>query len=260
MGKKLDFASNVKFHFLHLRTSLNIPATHSTQMQLIKKNEKNHDVSKNEFDAIMSPVESKPVTTFKKLYECHRKKFPKVRVSNSNMEFKKTAAICLQELLGMNDQDIFENKKFWNRINNYVTRFPKMYKKHHYKNMFHAYKDFFETEISIPPTNNSKPTQSNQNAIVEEIEENSELSDNEFDLDMSCDEIRPHTSFKKLFEYHRSRFPNVGVCRNYNEFKETSAICLQELLRLKEMDILDNKQFWSEINNFAKHVPKHYES
>ena len=72
--------------------------------------------------------------------------------------------------------------------------------------MFHAYKDFFETEFSIPPTNNSKPTQSNQNAIVEEIEENSELSDNEFDLDMSCDEIRPHTSFKKLFEYHRSRF------------------------------------------------------
>ena len=96
-----------------------------------KKTEKNHDVSKNEFDANMSPVESKPVTTFKKLYECHRKKFPKVRVSNSNMEFKKTAAICLQELLGMNDQDIFENKKFWNRINNYVTRFPKMYKKHH---------------------------------------------------------------------------------------------------------------------------------
>ena len=93
MGKKLDFASNVKFHFLHLRTSLNIPATHSTQVRLIKKTEKDHDESKNEFNPDISSAESKPVTTFKKLYEYHKKKFPKVKVSNSNKEFKETAAI-----------------------------------------------------------------------------------------------------------------------------------------------------------------------
>ena len=60
-----------------------------------------------------------------------------------------------------------------------------------------AYKDFFESEFSILPTNNANPIQSNQDTIDEEFEENSEVSGNHFDLEMSCDEIRPHTSYKK---------------------------------------------------------------
>ena len=136
-----------------------------------------------------------------------------------------------------------------------------MYKKSYYdiKQTFVNYKDFFENEFNILPTNNSYPVQSNQDTIVEEIEEDPEVNDNEFDLDMSCDEIRPHTSFKTLFEYHSSRFPKVRVLHNHKEFKETSAICLQELLQLEKKDILGNEIFWKKIEYFVGHVPRYYE-
>ena len=85
----------------------------------------------------MSSVEIRPSTSFKKLYECHRKRFPKVKISNSNKEFKKTAAICLQELLKLKNHDIFENEMFRKKINNFIGRIPKMYKKSHdIKQMF----------------------------------------------------------------------------------------------------------------------------
>ena len=74
------------------------------------KGEKSNELNQNEFNPDILSVQVRPVTTFKKLFECHRKRFPNVRVSNSNNEFKKTAAICLQELLHLNDQDIFESK------------------------------------------------------------------------------------------------------------------------------------------------------
>ena len=76
---------------------------------------------------------------------------------------------------------------------------------------------------------------------------------------MSCDEIRPHTSYKKLFEYHRSRFPKVKVLHNHKEFKETSAICLQELLKLDKKDILGNEIFRKKIEYFVGHIPRYYE-
>ena len=206
---------------------------------------------KAEFDPNMSSVEIKPITTFKKLYEYHRKKFPKVKVSNSNKEFKETAAICLQELLQLNDHDVFENEMFRKKVNNFQSSFPKMYKKcHDRKQMFNKFQKFFENEFHILPTNNSYPIQSNQDTIIEEVEG---------DLEMSCDEIRPTTSYKKLFEFHRSRFPNVRVLHNHKEFKETTAICLQELLQLDKKDILGNEIFWKKIEYFVGHVPRYYE-
>ena len=158
---------------------------------------KAYEVNKNNFDPDMSSVEIKPVTTLKMLYECHRKRFPNVKISNSNIKFKNTAAICLQELLQLKKQDILDNKKFWNKINNFWSRLPKMYRKYpDSKNMFHRNKNFFEHEFNILPSDNSNPNQSNQDTIVEENEADPEVSDNEFDLGMSCDEIRPHTSYK----------------------------------------------------------------
>ena len=64
-----------------------------------------------------------------------------------------------------------------------------MYKKSYYdiKQTFVNYKDFFENEFNILPTNNSYPVQSNQDTIVEEIEGDPEVSGFEFDLDISCD-------------------------------------------------------------------------
>ena len=222
--------------------------------------EKDHEESKDEFDPDISSVEIKPVTTFKKLYEYHRKRFPKVKVSNSNKEFTETAAICLKELLQLDDHDVYQNEIFRKKISNFVSSFPKMYKKcHDRKQMIINYKKFFENEFNILPTNNPYPIQSNQDTIVEEVEGDQEVSDNEFDLDMSCDEIRPHTNYKKLFEYHRSRFPNVKVLHNHKEFKETSAICLQELLQLDEKDILENEMFRKKIQNFVANVTKYYE-
>ena len=158
---------------------------------------KAHELNKNDFDPDMSSVDIKPVITLKTLYECHRKRFPNVKISNSNKKFKKTAAICLQELLQLNKQDILDNKKFWNTIDNFWSRLPKMYRKYpDRKNMFHHNKNFFEHEFNILPSDNSNPNRSNQDTIVEENEADPEVSDNEFDLDMSCDEIRPHTSYK----------------------------------------------------------------
>ena len=89
--------------------------------------------------------------------------------------------------------------------------------------MFVSHKKFYEREFNILPSinsnsiqlSNSSPTQSNQDTIEKEIEGNQEAKNN--DLNMSCDEIRPHTSYKKLFEYHRSRFPNVRVLQNHKE-------------------------------------------
>ena len=222
------------------------------------KGEKDNDLSRNEFDTDISSV--RPVTSFKKLYEYHKKKFPKVKVYTSNKEFKETAAICLQELLQLNDHDVFENEMFRKKVNNFQSSFPKMYKKcHDRKQMFNKFQKFFENEFHILPTNNSYPIQSNQDSIVEEVEGDQEVSDSEFDLDMSCDEIRPHTSYKKLFEYHRSRFPNVKILHNHKEFKETSSICLQELLQLDEKDILENEMFRKKIQNFVVRVTKYYE-
>ena len=154
------------------------------EFEIDVKAEKDHEESKDEFDSNMSSIEVGPVTTFKKLYECHRKRFPKVKITNTNKDFRKSASICLQELLQLNEPDIFDNKEFWKKINYFIGKIPNIYKKHHYKNMFHAYKDFFETEFSIPPTNNSNPIQSNQDKIDEEFEENSEVIGNEFDLEM----------------------------------------------------------------------------
>ena len=224
------------------------------------KGEKDNELCQNAFDLDTSSVESKPNTTFKKLYEYHKKRFPKVKVSNSNKEFKETAAICLQDLLQLNDHDVFENEMFRKKINNFVCSFPKMYKKYpDRKQIFINYKNFFENEFNILPTNNSYPVRSNQDTIVEEIQGDQEVSDNGFDLDMSCDEIRPHTNYKKLFEYHRSRFPNVRVLHNHKEFKETSAICLQELLQLDKKDILGNEIFRKKIENFVASVSRYYE-
>ena len=50
----------------------------------------------------------------------------------------------------------------------------------------------------------------------------------------------------------------MSVLNNYNEFKETSAICLQELLQLDKRDILENEMFRKEIQNFVFHVPQYY--
>ena len=204
------------------------------EFEIDVKVEKDHEESKDKFDSDMPSVEIKPVTTFKKLYEYHRKRFPKVKVSNSNKEFKETAGICLQELLQLDEKDISENEMFRKKIQNFVVRVTKFYEENfrNKKRMFAAHKQYVEHEFNILPSNNSNPIQSNKDAVGEEIEANSKVSGNEFDLEMSCDEIRPHTSYKKLYEFHRSRFPKVSVLNNYSEFKETSAICLQELCNL----------------------------
>ena len=226
-----------------------------------KKNEKEHVVSKNEFNPDMTSVESKPVTTFKKLYECHRKRFPNVKVTSSNREFKETSAICLQELLQLDKKDILENEIFWKEIQNFVDHVP-LYLPNHYKKkkgnsgpgnryrIFKAHKYFYEREFNILPSNNSS-------LIYEEIEGNPEVNDNEIHLDMSCDEIRPHTSYKKLFQHHRSRFPNVRVGYQ-KEFKETSEICLQELLQLDKKDILKNEKFQQKIKGFIIYAPRYW--
>ena len=226
-----------------------------------KKNEKEHVVSKNEFNPDMTSVESKPVTTFKKLYECHRKRFPNVKVTSSNREFKETSAICLQELLQLDKKDILENEIFWKEIQNFVDHVP-LYLPNHYKKkkgnsgpgnryrIFKAHKYFYEREFNILPSNNSS-------LIYEEIEGNPEVNDNEIHLDMSCDEIRPHTSYKKLFQHHRSRFPNVRVGYQ-KEFKETSEICLQELLQLDKKDILKNEKFQQKIKDFIIYAPRYW--
>ena len=144
------------------------------------KGEKDNDLSRNAFDTDISSVEIKPVTTFKKLYEYHKKKFPKVKVYTSNKEFKETAAICLQELLQLNDHDVFENEMFRKKINKFHISFPKMYKKcQNRKQMFINYKKFFENEFNILPTNNSYPIQPNQDTIVDDVEEDQEVSDSE---------------------------------------------------------------------------------
>ena len=67
------------------------------------------------------------------------------------------------------------------------------------------------------------------------------------------------TTYRKLFEYHRKRFPKVKVNRNFKEFKDTTVICLCEILNVNEEDVLENKTFWKEINNFVNHVPYYYE-
>ena len=224
------------------------------------KGENDYEISQNESDPDMSSVEIRPVTTFKKLYECHRKRFPNVNVSNSNKDFKKTAAICLQELLKLKEPDILDNKQFWAKIDKFVGRIPKMpYRYHDKEQMFQFDKKFFDLEFNILPSNSSNPIESNHDTIDEEIEENSEATRNAFDLDMSCDEIKPHTTYKKLFEYHRSRFPNVRVLHNHKELKETSAICLQELLQLDKKDILENEMFRKKIENFVANIPRYYE-
>ena len=122
--------------------------------------------------------------------------------------------------------------------------------------MFLANQNFFETESNILPSNNSIPIQSNQDTINEEIKGNPAV--NELDLDLSCDEIRPNTSYKKLFQYHRSRFSNVRVGYQ-NEFKETSEICLRELLQLDKKDILENEMFQKKIKDFVVYVPRYYD-
>ena len=148
------------------------------EFEIDVKAENDHEESKDELDPDMSSVEVGPVTTFKKLYECHRKRFPNVRVSNSNKEFKKTAAICLQELLQLNDHDVFENEMFRKKINNFHISFPKMYNKcQNRKQMFINYKKFFENVFNILPTNNSYPVQSNQDKIVEEVKGDQEASE-----------------------------------------------------------------------------------
>jgi len=74
---------------------------------------------------------------------------------------------------------------------------------------------------------------------------------------MSCDEIRPHTSYKKLFQYHRSRFSKVRVGYQ-KKFKETSEICLQELLQLDKEDIQGNEKFQQKIKDFVIYAPRYY--
>ena len=66
------------------------------------------------------------------------------------------------------------------------------------------------------------------------------------------------TTYEKLYEHHRKRFPKVTVLNNYNEFKNTAVTCLCELLNLEEHEILNNKDFWREIDNFVNHIPTYY--
>ena len=66
------------------------------------------------------------------------------------------------------------------------------------------------------------------------------------------------TSYAKLYEHHRKRFPKVSVLNNYNEFKDTAATCLCELLNLEKDENLENSDFWREIDNFVNHIPTYY--
>ena len=137
------------------------------------------------------------------------------------------------------------------KFQNFVDHVPNHYEKkegNRYR-MFKSHKEFYEREFNIVPSNNS-------NLIYEEIEGNL-VNDNEIHLDMSCDEIRPHTSYKKLFQYHRSRFSKVRVAYQ-KEFKETSEICLQELLQLDKKDILENEKFQQKIKDFVRYAPRYY--
>ena len=66
------------------------------------------------------------------------------------------------------------------------------------------------------------------------------------------------TSYAKLYEHHRKRFPKVTVINNYNNFKATAVTCLCELLDLEEDGILENSDFCREIDNFVNHIPTYY--
>ena len=112
----------------------------------------------------MAEADPNITTTYQKLYEHHRKRFPKVSVLNNYNEFKDTAATCLCELLNLNEDEILENTDFWREINNFVTHIPAYYnkKKGNKSRMFGAHKEYFSREFNIQQT---APDLSNQGGI-----------------------------------------------------------------------------------------------
>ena len=103
-------------------------------------------------------------TTYRELFEYHRKRFPKVRVKHNYNEFKATTVTCLCVLLNKTEEDIVENHTFWKEINNFVNHVPYYYEKKFNvtKRMFGAHLEYFDREFDVQESTPPPPTQAIQ--------------------------------------------------------------------------------------------------